>query len=225
MAATDSPLVAFKNFLHPSTRRVMPCVFLCEAATTLWVWVNIPSLVTDNCWFFASGLGSVAILALLETRQKLPLPFVNHLPMKDCLCIFGISFLAAFTARVLGLSVQAFPEIASLAHLSCRIAFDVNVGITEESGKIVLTNGAALALRRMLGDARWNMLGRFIVLATGSGAVVLWVWMHPLRSYGVGYFVSLLVSGIAYFLLIFWKRNYLPIVATHALYDFIFAPF
>jgi hypothetical protein len=101
-------LVSLKVIMKRVAHGKIRYLILCETVCTSWLYFGNRLLLMPYWWFsFALGFASLALLAILESRTGLPLPFVNHLTTDDFLKVFIIAF---------GLSA-AIMVIAKSAHL------------------------------------------------------------------------------------------------------------
>jgi hypothetical protein len=192
----------------------------------------------DNWWFYTFGLGSLCVLAVLEHRQKVPLPFMNHLTTKDFLKTFALAFVLPIPINVvtvfagLGMMMALGTEIGTLTSFICyNLAWNANVGIVEESLKVLATNGVVAFLLWVLSKRRSEKADKAVLYVVGSGLVAVWAWAHiyvwhyPIRLV-LPTFLGIFLGGMVYLVLIIRKRNYLPIVFAHMAYDdlLIFLP-
>jgi hypothetical protein len=195
--------------------RLIPYLILYEAIFASWLYFNNRPVLTTSWSLFALGLGSLISLALLEHRQNASLPFMNHLGAKDFLLLFVLALGGPILIMVLG-------RIAVTALTSSSYYYDIawfaNVGILEESYKVALTNLVAIPFQWAFREKRSERLNRVILYTVGSAIVAFWVWRH---DYPIKIAVLVFLSGMLYFGLIVWKRNYLPVVLAHISYDLI----
>lgn len=181
--------------------------------------------IMANAWFFALSFLFLIPLAFFEKRKGLPLPYVEPMSKYDyfvagSFCFIGLALvLMAFR----WLSIQGlFPFALSPLNPSnwFTVVWEFQFGIVEESFKMGMTNLFGLPALWMRG----KMARKSWVFFAGTISIVLWAYSHILtRAYFGAYALpSLLVAaviGIVFLSVTIWKRNYLPAVLIHGIYD------
>jgi hypothetical protein len=215
-----------KRLLDRSTSRIVPYLILLEAiATVLFYFSDHRYLLVTHWWYFVQGFGSLILLAALEHRQDLPLPFMDRVPYETILVVSLIGFAAIFLSGIVTSLVSPFFRGLSLAFVSnFGVGLSLHAGLSEESFKVGLTNIAVIIIRKTFAKTRSKKIDSAIVVLVGTGAVAVWAWMHAQFAYfSAESTFTVFVSGMALFLLLLLSRNYLPIVGAHILYDFLIA--
>lgn len=215
-----------KRFVKRVTHRVIPYLILFEAIFVLWLYFNEQTTLTASWYLFALGFGSLVVLAALEHRQDLPLPFMNHLPTKDFLKTFALALvvsLAVMVAWIVApvlLQAQGTGITTLTSFIYYEMARSANAGIMEESDKLAFTNLAAMAIQKALRKRGLQRLNRVALYIIVTITVALWAWGHVyLTHYPIGSVAFVFVGGMVYFELIIRKRNYLPTVLAHMSYN------
>jgi hypothetical protein len=179
---------------------------------------------------YALGVFSLVVLMAWELRQDLPLPFMDHMAIKDFCKTFLVGLALSFAIMVFGgiatiflggiISLQLAGSNALFSVFYYELARSANAGITEESFKVAFTNLFAIRILRELCGRRLERLKKVILRVIGYALVAIWAWLHvyyhnlPIRLAPVVF-----VVGIMYLELIIRKRNYLPVIFAHMTYN------
>jgi hypothetical protein len=158
------------------------------------------------------GYVSLLFLAYLDQKKTtVPFPFLVEISISDCIAYASLAYVSTWF-------LGSFSPLRSiLIHGNPLIA--INAGITEESFKVVLTNLLACLLFKRISrmDVR-----RVAVWAAGIISAVVWGFLHMLsRGYDIEFVQAAIFVGVAYFAIVYHKRNCVPVVFGHALYNMI----
>jgi hypothetical protein len=221
--ASVKKLQYIRVLLKRATHRKMPYLILCEALSMAWLYLNSGGFLIVNWWFFALGIGSLILLAILERRTRLPFPFMNDVDGTGLFAVFGMALGATFVISLVMPQLYQHMHIEPLVFFSFpNIVSGMIAGITEESFKVALTNAAILSLRKISVAGKSKILDKAILYIVGTVSVAFWAWLHiQLRSSSVGFGVTAFIVGMVYFGLVLMCKNYLPTVLAHAVYDWI----
>lgn len=147
---------------------------------------------------------------------------MNSLTRGEFLLIAVAAFAIPIPVNLVvrGVLEQSFTSANSIVYYC--LARYASVGILEESYKVGITNLVAMSflwLFRKKWPERVNKVVLFvIVFVAGSLAVAFWASRHP---YGFRGNALVFVTGMIYFMLILWKKNYLPVIAAHMVNDWV----
>ncbi len=163
--------------------------------------------------------GFMVLLIGFEKAQWQPFPFMRNLEQDEFVKVLTLgvvwqllwlSFVARLLCFVTPISMIGIPQ------LPVTIAVSLHAGITEESMKVGITYVGGLIAFRV--KPSYKMTGLAI---SGITASAIWALLHFLNGYPPVVIVLLFLTGIGLIALVFWKKNYLPVVLAHALVDFI----
>jgi hypothetical protein len=130
-------------------------------------------------------------------------------------------------AVTLAIVLLALGTEISASFICYNLAWNANVGVVEESFKVLLTNAGVAFLQRVVRKRRSEKVDKVMLYAVGSASVAVWAWAHIyLIHYPIRFIAPVFLGGMVYLALIIHKRNYLPIVLAHMTYDdlLIFLP-
>lgn len=217
-----SSLAGFKIILKRATYRKMPYLILCEAAATALIYFsNQRSLLVTRWWYFALGFVMLVLLAALEHRPELPLPFADHLTSTELVSLPLLGFAVMFLGDIVTALVFEHLQGLSLASVSnYGLGLSLHAGISEESFKVGLTNIPVIVLRKRFFKTRSRKMDSAIIILVGTGAVAVWAWMHvQFANFSPESTFAAFLGGMGLFLILLASKNYLPLVAGHTLYD------
>lgn len=211
------------------TYRKVPFLILYESALVVYFYFSTNPYQRQDVitygWFFGLGFLFLVPLAIFEKRKVLPLPYAKSMPKYDYFVAGALCFIGTL----------GFVKIASLL-LSYRwipfqldqfnpvtwftIAWNFQFGIIEESMKMALTNFFGIPA---LFTHRTRLKNLWIFFA-GTVSVVFWAYIHLLTGAYIGpnafsEFLIACVVGMILLTVTIWKRNYLPAVIVHGIYD------
>jgi len=207
------------------TYRKVPFLVLYELALVTYLYFSPnpyqKNELLSNAWFFELGFLFLIPLAFLEKRKGLPLPYAEPMSKYNYFVAGGIGFIGMmFIVRicVLLMSYGLFPYGLSPFDPAnwFTVAWGCQAGVMEESLKIGLTNllgVPALRMRQAKARTIW-------VFFAGTISVFTWAYVHILTaSFTFGEFLMACLVGLVLFTITLWKRNYLPAVVVHGIYD------
>lgn len=189
----------------------------------LYLWFTFRAEFYYVDWFIAMGVGSLTILLALERMKSIPFPFVEPLSKTNYGLLFAIP-LACFTlfgliARIL---MMFFPNLQYLTFQlpsTLNIVVYTDVGIVEDSMKVALTNLLSWPVRKL--DKR-NPKRTLTVVVSGLISISVWTYMHFVtRRYGTFELAAVFLSGIVVFVIVFKRRNFIPTMLAHVVYDIL----
>jgi len=218
--------IRIRQIASKLTYRKVPFLLLYEVLLVSGMWFSPNPYrkldITSNSWFFGVGFIFLAFLAILEKRKGLPLPIVQPISKSYYLlttltALFGSLFIAKLFALLVvsgRLSFQLSPFEPSNWF---TIAWNFQFGVVEESFKVGLTNVFGIPTLRMRCSEARNVW----ICFAGATSVVIWVYWHFLtHAYTTTYeFVTACSIGLFWFAIILWKKNYLPAVLSHGIFD------
>jgi len=211
------------------TYRKVPFLILYEVALVAYLCFS-PNpyqrqAIAGNAWFFALSFLFLIPLAFFERRRGLPLPYVESMSLYDYFVAGGLCFIGLVLVLMVfrWLLVQGlFPFALTPLNPSnwFTVAWEFQFGIVEESFKMGMTNLFGLPALWMRG----KVARKVWVFFAGTISIVLWAYSHILtRAYFGPYALpSLMVAGvigIVFLTVTIWKRNYLPAILVHGIYD------
>jgi len=177
----------------------------------------------SDTWYWVLGLLSLVYLAYVEKQRDIPFQFMNSVEPKwhyalFCFVGFTVSFIIA---KILGL-MFAWSGIAvySIVVHSGNDAFGIIgyaivVAINEESFKVALTNFFTKAL-----GAQSKTIRSLTIATVGTSSIAVWAYLHVLfGGDSTSLAVIIFAVGIAYFLIIYGLKNYLPTTVAHAIWN------
>ena len=193
-------------------------LFLYSAGVAVWLYFNNRTVLFVHADYFVLGLGSLVLLAIWEPRQDIPLPFMNRLTCRQFLLTVALALGLPILVDFWDLIVleQEVPFTSTNAIICYCLARYASVRILEESYKLGLTNAGAMLFYRVFRTKLSEKLNRIGLVIIGAIPVGFWASRH---LYGFKADAVIFVSGMIYFALILWKKNYLPIVTAHTLND------
>jgi hypothetical protein len=218
-----------KQITSKLTYRKVPFLILYEIALVAYLYFSVEpyqrQVLISNAWLFGLGFLFLVPLAFFEKRKGLPLPYVEPMSKIEYSVAVGIAFFGVFEVAKVALwlvhcglfSYQLSPFNPANWF---TIEWNFQFGIVEESMKMCLTNVfgvPALWMRQAKAKNVW-------IFFAGTVSVVIWGYTHILTgSYAGPYaFTDFLIAcliGIVLLAVTLWKRNYLPAVLAHAIFD------
>ena len=218
-----------KQMLSRFTYRKVPFLILYEVTLVVGMLLspnpNNRMTIESDAGFYGLGLLFLFLLALVEKRKGLPLPFAESISktgyaVAAVIAFFGSLLVVELLAKLLMGSVPYFHLGPFDPTKWFTYIWYFQFGIVEESMKIGLTNIFGIPALRTR-ERKWKNL---VISAAGIVSAVLWAYSHILSRafYGTYAFEKFLIAcafGIVVFAVTFWKRNYLPAVAAHGIYD------
>jgi hypothetical protein len=210
-------------FAKRITRLKIPILMGYEIFFILYLWFRFRATFYYIDWFIAIGVGSLTILLLLELIGKIPLPFVEPISKTNYGLLFAIPLCCfLILALIANILTPLFPHLQYLTlqlPSTFNIVVYIDVGIVEDSMKVALTNLLSWPVRKF---DKGNPKKTLTVVASGLISVSIWTYMHFVtRRYGTFDLAAVFLSGILVFVIIFKKRNFVPTMLAHVVYDIL----
>jgi hypothetical protein len=211
------------TWLEWITHGKMRYLVLCEVLFVLWLYLYGRAYLIARWKVLAFEIAFVLLLATLEHRNDLPLPFMRIDLDEEWISIFVVVFSVAFAITVILGLTSCGMQAGALVTLSFpKAILAMNAGITEESMKVTLTNAGTLGLQRIPIVKRSKLLSKFALCLVGFAVVAFWAWLHVLLvGVSIRFALTTFIIGAVYFVLVVSFKNYLPTVLAHALFDFV----
>lgn len=218
-----------RSFISKLTYRKIPILILYELALVVYLYFSPNPYqrydLTANAWFFGLGFLFLCSLAFFEKRKGLPLPYAESMSKSDYFVTGAVGFIGTLVMVDVIILLTAYGSFSfRLSPFDpanwFTVVWDFQFGIVEESLKMGLTNVfgiPALWMRPRIARNIW-------VLFAGTVSVAIWAYTHILTGsyYGVYASANMLVAfliGMILLAITIWKRNFLPAVIVHGIYD------
>jgi len=174
-------------------------------------------LQPQNLVYSLSGIVLVLLLAILH-EKKVPFQYTVKLSSSEHIVWTSVPFLGMVVIVSIVRTIFNLPNLLPSAGDLFGAAL---ASITEESLKVVMINGFAIAVSKM-----WThgIIRPYVIWIVGIMSVVFWTLGHiPYVHYGLVKLSYLFLGGMIMFYVTYRKQSFFPAIYIHTLWNTFFS--